>query len=479
MLMICPHCRAQWKLPPDNHVLMKECPFCKGNMCSPDHKLTTFEAVLQEIVFRFGVDVLSNGPQLVSLFSNIAPDLKKEIILLQFLLEYGDLTELCELRNTDAIEQNAGYKKQIRQLTQNIIDAYQSFLAILNIRTEPLVESRPKMEYEYSVIGDGTIELTSCKGPLQEEISFPDKIGNMQVISIAGTIFGTSKSKDSDRNKVKSVYIPEGITTIGASAFHGCKSLNSITLPQSLRTIGDYTFKSCKGLYHIVLPASLLALGKGAFSGSNLTSITIPEGIVCIPDEAFKNCKSLAQISLPNSTQNIGKEAFSGCKSIENIVLPQNVKSIGTDAFQWCTGLTNVTLPEGVQVIDFCAFANCEALTTINLPNSISVIECGCFSRCFALTDIVLPKNITVIELEVFDRCRSLTTIEIPEGVTSINPDAFYGCGKLERITIPNSVNYISQDAFTYCEDLTVHCYQDSYAYTFALEKKWNIELLS
>ena len=71
--------------------------------------------------------------------------------------------------------------------------------------------------------------------------------------------------------------VPEGISAIGDSAFHWCRSLTIITLPDSVTSIGDYAFYSCDSLTTVTLPASLTSIGDYAFSYSDsLTSVTLP-----------------------------------------------------------------------------------------------------------------------------------------------------------------------------------------------------------
>ena len=51
--------------------------------------------------------------------------------------------------------------------------------------------------------------------------------------------------------------IPDGVTTIGASAFFYCDQLESIAIPSSVKTIEEYAFNRCSGLSEItVLPAT-------------------------------------------------------------------------------------------------------------------------------------------------------------------------------------------------------------------------------
>ena len=44
------------------------------------------------------------------------------------------------------------------------------------------------------------------------------------------------------------VVIPNGVTSIGDSAFADCESLKSITIPNSVTTIGNYAFRFCENI---------------------------------------------------------------------------------------------------------------------------------------------------------------------------------------------------------------------------------------
>lgn len=44
------------------------------------------------------------------------------------------------------------------------------------------------------------------------------------------------------------VTIPKGVTTIGDSAFSGCRGLTSVTIPKSVTSIGNEAFSECNKL---------------------------------------------------------------------------------------------------------------------------------------------------------------------------------------------------------------------------------------
>jgi len=91
------------------------------------------------------------------------------------------------------------------------------------------------------------------------------------------------------------VLIPESVTSIGALAFGGCRSLGHVELPRRLESIGDLAFCGCEGLTNVVLPDSVKDIGYGAFMGcTSLSSVRLPDGLAVSPERnTFYGCNGL------------------------------------------------------------------------------------------------------------------------------------------------------------------------------------------
>ena len=352
-------------------------------------------------------------------------------------------------------------------------------------------------DLEYSVLDDGTVEITDYNG-IAKTVDIPEKINGKSVTSIGNCAFRYCTS-------LKSITIPNSVMEIGSSAFSGCSSLTSITIPNSVTEIGVYAFKGCTSLTSITIPNSVTNIGDSTFWGcSSLTAIYVAvdnknytsvngvlfnkdkTALICYPagktdksynitnsvtsigDYAFNGCSSLTSVTIPNSVTEIGGSAFVGCASLKSITMPNSVTSIGDMAFYKCSSLTSITIPDSVTSIGSSAFSDCSKLRSITIPNSVTSIGAWAFNGCTGLTAInVAMENQNYVSPDGVLYNKDKTTIicypagkkgnnyKIPDGVTEIGSIAFSRCSSLTSVTIPNSVTSIGSGAFNGCTSLT------------------------
>ena len=99
--------------------------------------------------------------------------------------------------------------------------------------------------------------------------------------------------------------IPDGVESIGDSAFSYCVSLTSITIPNSVTSIGEDAFNGCGSLETVTFESnsSLESIGLSAFyECGSLTSITIPNSVTSIESSVFMSCSSLTSITFEPTT---------------------------------------------------------------------------------------------------------------------------------------------------------------------------------
>lgn len=251
-------------------------------------------------------------------------------------------------------------------------------------------------------------------------------------------------------SKLESITGLDNASTLGQNAFEDCTSLKSISLPK-LTEMDVCAFQSCTALESVTSLGSLTKLPNNAFYNcSKLSSAALPEGLTAIGKEAFYDCTSLTSITLPKTVATLGDCAFYGCQALESVSFPAGSKlsAIEMQAFYKCTSLTKLSLPEGLTSIGSDAFADCTGLKAISLPDSLTSLGEFSFSCCYALESITLPGGLTSVEKYAFDYCTSLTSVTLSEGITTIKSYAFKGCSKLEEVFLPKSLNAVESNVF-------------------------------
>ena len=309
---------------------------------------------------------------------------------------------------------------------------------------------------------------------------------SLKSIIIPDSVTSIGDGAFSECNSLKSINIPDTVTRIGRSAFEDCYSLTSINIPPSLTTIEDRTFLGCHSLRNINIPDTVTRIGRSAFEDcDSLTSINIPPSLTTIEDGTFLGCHSLRNTNIPDTVTSIEDYAFSECNSLKNINIPNGVTRIGDSAFFNCNSLISITIPSSVIAIGMNPFGGCHAdlkneskaliyehnilfnkdKTTIIsyrakdanyvIPDSVTSIQACAFLGCNSLTSIIIPDSVTSIEACAFFGCNSLTSINVSNSVISIGVNAFEGCISLKSINIPDSVTGIGGNAFRKCDSLS------------------------
>ena len=306
-----------------------------------------------------------------------------------------------------------------------------------------------------SVTSIGYSAFSGCSS--LESITLPFVGGSRKTASDTyqypfGYIFGASSYTGG--TSTKQYYYGSSIYSTTSSTYYIPSSLKEVTITGGNILRG--AFYNCGNIKTINLPDSVTSIGEDAFSWcSSLTSITIPNSVESIGEDAFSGCSSLTSITIPDGVESIGEDAFYGCSSLESVHI--------SDIASWCKIdfgnsdsnplyyakklyldgelVTELVIPEGVTRIGHYAFYNCDSLTSITIPNSVTSIGEDAFSCCNRLTSITIPDSVTSIGDYAFGYCSNLTSITIPGSVTSIGNYAFYDCYKLIEVINHSSLN--------------------------------------
>ena len=345
-----------------------------------------------------------------------------------------------------------------------------------------------------SVISIGFSAFEGCNGLTSITLPFVGMTASNADSSHFGYIFGAPSYGDNAE------YVPLSLknlaltnaASIRANAFYQCTGLKSIIIPESVSSIGNNAFSECSSLTEIKfnavncsdlssknyvfynagknsdgitvtfgdnvknIPAYLFCPASSNSYSPNIKTVIIGNGVKAINAYAFAHCNNLTGVTFHGSvTSIIGEGAFKYCFALSDVDIPSGVTSIGSNAFAYCTKLKSVTIPENAASIGNGAFRDCLSLTDIDISSSVTSIGSEAFLNCTGLKSVTIPEKVVSIGTGAFRDCTALTDIDISSSVTSIGSEAFLNCTGLKSVTIPEKVVSIGTGAFRDCTALT------------------------
>lgn len=324
-------------------------------------------------------------------------------------------------------------------------------------------------------------------------------------------------------NNIKELIIGNLVKIIPPYAFHGCNKLKTIAIPNSVSSIGEGAFSDCLSLDSVKISSldSWLNIdfmsetsnptyyAKNIYIGEDiLHKLIIPEGITHINPYSFINCDELVSVKLPTSLKSTGDSVFSGCNSLqriifpdentffqmeysnhhcclnynndakyyigneifnpEEIIIPNNISSIHDYTFYEWPDIKRIIINDNVKSIGNYAFSGCRNLATVIINSPLTSIGRGAFFRCESLNCVNINSLKSWLDIE-FNDCYANPTyyakrlvvdgeadnkLIIPDGTTYIKQFAFINCDWMTTIFIPSSITSIGIQAFYGCTEL-------------------------
>ena len=220
-----------------------------------------------------------------------------------------------------------------------------------------------------SITGSGPMDDYCWYG--EESAPWKAYASTIQRVTISDGVTKISDAAFSECRRMTSVTIPNSVTEIGADAFINCSGLKSVYISDLAAwcriQFGDmysnplhYAYKlTVNGteLRSLTIPNGITSIGNYAFCYcGSLTSVTIPNSVTSIGKEAFSACKCLTSVTIPGSVTSIGDSAFALCYDLKTVTIENGVTFINDSAFYNCSSLTSVTIPDSVTSIGDYAF---------------------------------------------------------------------------------------------------------------------------
>ncbi len=410
-----------------------------------------------------------------------------------------------------------------------IEDAGVDFWVENNAGFENAIEGTAE-DFDFEVTNDA-VTILSYKGK-NEHLIIPAELGGLPVTAIADGAFAVPEEEKKDPNTeeitkapeegtgeeeepekepqvlLKTLIIPESITTIGTGILARCEALHSLQTPlmgankesaqylgylfgaqehednardipaslKCLRLTGEwqslpaYSLFDCNDLICLALPKDVTVLEKfSIFNGASLRQIDGLENVTVFGDRSLMNCESLQIVTVSNAAERIGYGAFEGCASIRAMTLPFVGGSREENTYLgyvfgaakpdfakgfYPKGLAKITLTAPCQTLENYAFFECESLKEITLSATLASIGVRAFYGCTSLWSITLPDTVATVRELAFAECDALTAIHFGSGLTALGINAFYNCDSLTEVILPASLKELPASCFAGCTSL-------------------------
>ena len=319
-----------------------------------------------------------------------------------------------------------------------------------------------------------------------------------------------------------SITIPASVTSM-EGAFSSCRRLTSINVDPNNAiysskdgVVFDKTgttlllYPQGKSDISYIIPDGVTSIGRSAFSGSICQSVTIPTNMTDINKGAFYDC-GIISVTLPDGVMSIGEEAFAWCRNLVSVTIPASVTSVGQYAFAASTNVADVycyAAPDALQYFFFSEgtgvnwrsfkpekgtklhvadasawemFAN-DNVTIVGDLNDFFVednlrykkihqTETRASVRKAEGQDVVEMVGCVTSPTGAVDIPASVKHDGVDYAVTSIGENAFTNCSGMTSVTIPSSVTNIEDGAFEGCTGLTdVYCNADPAQLTWSAD---------
>lgn len=295
-------------------------------------------------------------------------------------------------------------------------------------------------------------------------------------------------------DKIRTVKIGEGVTSIGANAFLGCDNIKTVIMPSTLTSIGAGAFTS-SNLLAIELQDDVTSVATDAFAAGTKvcvrTTSTLKDtsGYYVYKDGGSYESSGLAAGSATATWKVYQTSATGECAlivggtgqqvgyfgderpwkeytaNISTLVVDYGVTRVGgsifsikNNAYDNMTSLKRVSIADSVTTIQDNAFNGVSSVEKLNLSNKLETIKGWAFNGLSGVKSIEIPGTVTTFDSAAFGGMSGLTTLELGEGLTNISGGdrwngIFQGAG-IEELVLPNGFKTLGAYVFKNCNSL-------------------------
>jgi len=273
----------------------------------------------------------------------------------------------------------------------------------------------------------------------------------------------------------------QGVTSIPAYSFVGNNNIVNLKIPNTVKSTYSHCFDDCYGVKTLYVPDSVTSTGSSSFDFPNLTSVDLPyvgtsgtattsasstcfgaifsvnydcaEVIQYYGDTSSKKRTSYIPSNLKKVNIRGGVRycigAFYGCYMIEEVNVPASITRLSDEAFYGCWGLKKFYFNAKNCVANdyngiWCMAGRDSGGITVIIGKEVEVLNSYVFDGGNYALSTSVP-NIKYIYFESGSKCTSIAT-------------TFQYLDHLVAVYIPGSVTTINSNAFAFGAQSTIYC---------------------
>lgn len=131
--MKCTNCGVEWTVPATFTSKIDVCPFCGKSMQPEKPLLSSLDDVLVHILKNFGDEAMRDGTKLQSLFVDLAPQLKREKVMLRYFVECNGNEVFLSAIHEDQSEAKAKIKAVMDQMENDLLVSHDAVQQVCKV----------------------------------------------------------------------------------------------------------------------------------------------------------------------------------------------------------------------------------------------------------------------------------------------------------------------------------------------------------
>ncbi|MBQ6163738.1 MAG: leucine-rich repeat protein, partial [Clostridia bacterium] len=272
-------------------------------------------------------------------------------------------------------------------------------------------------------------------------------------------------------DRIKRVFVSEGITSTGRYGFAGLYEMTDLHLPSTLQQIAFYAFSGANSLTELTLPCNLEEIQRGAFDNTYaLEHISFNDCIKYIWSGAFTETLSLKEIVVPGTLNTVQEKIYGRCPSAERIIIGEGIKSLRESIYipqSDDAEILEISIPSTVTYISSAFYWNFKSVKRFSVsednPSFCSVDgllynkdQTMLLRYPSAKDDVlfVVPETVTDFGFSVFSYTKYLRFLDLRQThTTQLSKYMLYNTGSIECVALPQELDSVANWAISRADE--------------------------